>query len=80
MKRLDDLDAAKYSLDSAWELVHAAALAGWFVGCPGQRHGGQSGMYAFNTREKCPHRPAEPRMDGGRSDGGDYMPTGCPGA
>lgn len=27
--------------------------AGWFVGRPGQRHGGQWEMYAFDTTEKA---------------------------
>jgi hypothetical protein len=40
-------------LDDAWEAVHAATPVGWLVGRPGQRHGGQRAMYAFDTTEQA---------------------------
>jgi len=40
-------------LAEAWTALHAAAPPGWFVGRPGQRHGGQWAMYAFDTTEKA---------------------------
>ena len=40
--------------EDAWAEVHAANDAlGWFVGGPGQRHGGQWAMYAFDPKEKA---------------------------
>ena len=35
-----------------WDELHAATPSGWFVGRPGQRHGGQWEQYAFDTAEK----------------------------
>ncbi len=40
-------------LADAWDELHAATPLGWFVGRPGQRHGGQWAMYAFDTTEKA---------------------------
>lgn len=40
-------------LEVAWVEVHAATPPGWFVGRPGQRHGGQWAMYAFDQTEKA---------------------------
>jgi hypothetical protein len=40
-------------LEAAWEAVHSATPAGWFVGRPGQRHGGQWAIYGYDTREKA---------------------------
>ena len=52
MARVPDLDD---ELEAAWAEVHAALdrLPGWYVGRPGQRHGGQWAMYAFDTTEKA---------------------------
>ena len=37
---------------AAWKEVHSANDAlGWFVGRPGQRHGGQWEHYAFDPKE-----------------------------
>lgn len=41
------------TIAEAWELLHAATPPGWFVGRPGQRHGGQWAIYAFDTAEKA---------------------------
>lgn len=41
------------TLESAWDTLHAATPPGWFVGRPGQRHGGQWAMYAFDTTEQA---------------------------
>jgi hypothetical protein len=38
MARVPDLDD---ELDAAWDELHAATPAGWYVGRPGQGHGGQ---------------------------------------
>jgi hypothetical protein len=46
MPRMEDVEAA-------WAELHAATPAGWFVGCPGPRHGGQWAIYAFDTTEKA---------------------------
>lgn len=40
-------------LEDAWGLLHAATPPGWYVGRPGQRHGGQWAMYAFDTTENA---------------------------
>ena len=40
-------------LEATWAELHDATPAGWFVGRPGQRHGGQWAMYAFDTTEKA---------------------------
>ena len=40
-------------IETAWDKLHAATPAGWFVGRPGQRHGGQWVIYAFDTTEKA---------------------------
>ena len=40
-------------LHDAWDELHAATPPGWFVGRPGQRHGGQWAMYAFDQTEKA---------------------------
>ncbi|MEP7360735.1 MAG: hypothetical protein ABI744_04060 [Chloroflexota bacterium] len=40
-------------LAEAWEDLHAATRPGWYVGRPGQRHGGQWEQYAFDTTEKA---------------------------
>lgn len=39
-------------LEAAWEALHGATPAGWFVGRPGPRHGGTFAMYAFDTTER----------------------------
>jgi hypothetical protein len=39
--------------DRAWDELHATTPRGWFVGRPGQRHGGQWATYAFDTTEKA---------------------------
>jgi len=41
------------TLEAAWDELHSATPAGWFVGRPSQRHGGQWAMYAFDTTEKA---------------------------
>lgn len=42
-------------LNAAWDKLHAANdRLGWFVGRPGQRHGGSWEIYAFDPQEK-PH-------------------------
>lgn len=45
-RRVDDLARA-------WNELHAATPRGWYVGRPGQRHGGQWAIYAFDTTEKA---------------------------
>ena len=41
-------------LHDAWEELHQATNGlGWFVGSPGQRHGGSWEMYAFDPTEKA---------------------------
>jgi len=40
-------------LEDAWDELHAATPPNWFVGRPGQRHGGQWEQYAFDTTEKA---------------------------
>lgn len=40
-------------LEDAWAALHAATPLGWYVGRPGQRHGGQWAMYAFDTTERA---------------------------
>ncbi len=40
-------------LYAAWEELHAATLPGWFVVRPGQRHGGQWALYAFDPKERA---------------------------
>jgi hypothetical protein len=40
-------------LEAAWDELHAATPADWYVGRPGQRHGGQWAMYAYDTTEKA---------------------------
>lgn len=37
----------------AWAELHAATPPGWYVGRPGQRHGGQWAIYAFDTTERA---------------------------
>jgi len=39
-------------LHDAREQLHAATPAGWYVGRPGQRHGGQRAIYASDTNER----------------------------
>lgn len=41
------------TLDDAWKALHAATPHGWYVGRPGQRHGGQWAQYAFDTAERA---------------------------
>ena len=41
------------TLDDAWADLHASTPKGWFVGRPGQRHGGQWEMYGFDTTERA---------------------------
>ena len=41
------------TLEEAWEELHNATPAGWFVGRPGQRYGGQWEQYAYDTTEKA---------------------------
>lgn len=41
------------TLEGAWDALHAATPPGWYVGRPGQRHGGQWAIYAFDTAEKA---------------------------
>ncbi len=36
-----DVNCEPVEQEAAWADVHAATPAGWFVGRPGQRHGGQ---------------------------------------
>jgi hypothetical protein len=40
-------------LEAAWDKLHSVTPTGWFVGRPGQRHGGQWAVYAFDTTEKA---------------------------
>jgi hypothetical protein len=47
------LEAAWDELHAATDELHAATPPGWFVGRPGQRHGGQWAMYAFDQTEKA---------------------------
>ena len=35
------------TLNDAWAELHAATPPGWYVGRPGQRHGGQWEQYAL---------------------------------
>lgn len=39
-------------LEQAWPDLHAATPPGWCVGRPGQRHGGQWAINAFDTTER----------------------------
>ena len=41
------------ALEDAWDELHAATPPNWFVGRPGQRHGGQWEQYAFDATEKA---------------------------
>lgn len=41
------------TLADAWEQLHAAMPAGWYVGPPGERHGGTWAIYAFDQAEKA---------------------------
>jgi len=47
------LVAMRDTLEDACDELHLVTLAGWHVGRPGQRHGGQWEMYAFDTTEKA---------------------------
>jgi len=48
-----DMKERTVDLAAAWDELHAATPPGWFVGRPGQRHGGQWEQYAFDTTEKA---------------------------
>ena len=46
-------DVTDPDVAAAWDELHDANdQLGWFVGRPGQRHGGQWAMYAFDAKEK----------------------------
>lgn len=40
------------TIRDAWDVLHAAKPSGWFVGRPGQRHGGQWEQYAADMTER----------------------------